>query len=171
MQKEIIIEYKPSIDELAKASYYPIFRNWKFRFFFCTILLAVGYNILYPLFDKENLRVLDFLPFILIPIFVYFSLKRVFDSSKKTLAKDPKFNEKRQLIINLDSLTNVGESFKVKYLWNEFSKIEETNKWFLFYIGDFRVFPIIKNDLKDNQYNDLKELFNSINIKKSLNNN
>jgi YcxB-like protein len=168
MIKEITLEYNPSIDELIKASYYPIFNNWKIRFFFGITLLALGYNILYPLFEKENFEVLDFLPLIILPIFLYFGSKRIFNISKKKLANNPKLNEKRQVFINNESLINTGESFKVKYLWNEFSKIEETPKWFLLYIGDYRVFPIIKNDLKENQYSELKELFNSIDIKKSL---
>ncbi len=168
MNKEIKLDYEPSIDELIKASYYPILNNWKIRFFFGTMLLALCYNIIYPLFEKENFGVLDFLPLIVMPIFLYFGSKRIFNISKKKLANNPKLNEKRQVFINNESLTNIGESFKVKYLWNEFSKIEETTRWFLLYIGDYRIFPIIKNDLKDNQYNELKELFNSINIKKSL---
>ncbi|WP_396155960.1 YcxB family protein [Flavobacterium sp.] len=46
--------------------------------------------------------------------------------------------------------------------------MKETKKWFLIYQKKNTALPIIKTDLKDNQYNEIKELFNSINIKKSL---
>jgi hypothetical protein len=41
-------------------------------------------------------------------------------------------------------------------------------KWFLIYIDKKHAKVIRKADLKDNQYNELKELFSSLPIKKSL---
>ena len=56
----------------------------------------------------------------------------------------------------------------MKYFWKDIFKIEEKNDWFLIYITKDMAKVIRKADLKDNQYNELKELFNSLNIKKSL---
>jgi len=52
-------------------------------------------------------------------------------------------------------------------LWKESFQIKETDKWFLLYLNKTSALPIIKEDLKDNQYNELKQLFNSLDIKKS----
>ena len=168
MKDEIILDYKPNIDELVKASFYSIFKNWKIRLTIGIVIVAILYNILFPLFESKKLVFLDFLPLIIVPIMLYFSSKRIYNISKKTLEKDSKLLEKREVVLNNEIVSIIGESFKVNYLWKEFSKIEETNKWFLFYVGDFKVIPVIKSNLSVNQYNELKELFSSINIKKSL---
>jgi hypothetical protein len=47
-------------------------------------------------------------------------------------------------------------------------QIKETKSWLLIYVQKNSAFPIIKSELKNNEYNELKELFNSIDIKKSL---
>jgi len=56
----------------------------------------------------------------------------------------------------------------MKYFWKDIFKIVEKNDWFLIYITKNMAKVIRKADLKDNQYKELKELFGSLNIKKSL---
>jgi hypothetical protein len=61
-----------------------------------------------------------------------------------------------------------GQTFSVKYSWSEIFKIIEKKEWFLIFLEKNKALPIIKTDLKDNQYIEIKELFNSLNVKKSL---
>ena len=55
-----------------------------------------------------------------------------------------------------------------EFLYPQLKKVVEKKEWFLIYIEKNTAKVIRKADIKDNQYNELKELFNSLNIKKSL---
>lgn len=101
---------------------------------------------------------------ILFPIALVFTIYRY---TKKTLS-NTKLKENINIKLNNESIEDIGETFNMKYFWKDIFKIEEKNDWFLIYITKDMAKVIRKADLKDNQYNELKELFNSLNIKKSL---
>ena len=61
-----------------------------------------------------------------------------------------------------------GETFTVKYFWTEIYKIEEGKNWFLIFLAKNRVKVILKADLDEVQYTDLKAIFSSLPIKKRL---
>ena len=65
-------------------------------------------------------------------------------------------------------IENYIKSFDIKYFWKDIVKLEEKNDLFLIYVKKNQAKFIKKSDLKNNQYNELKALFNSLNIKKSL---
>ena len=81
---------------------------------------------------------------------------------------NPKLKENILQIISKENYYQKGETFEIKYFWNDFIKIEEIKNSFLLYISKKKAIIILKKDLKDNQYKELKELFSSLNIKKSL---
>lgn len=65
-------------------------------------------------------------------------------------------------------MEEVGDSFNMKFFWKDLKKITEKKDWFLIYLEKNSAKVLNKSDLKNNQYNELKQLFNSIDIKKSL---
>lgn len=171
MEKEIIVQYKPDTETLVKVSKYlllrmPFVKVIVFVFFF--VLLQ---NVVLAATQSEtNLQwsFLDLIPFAIVILVwaVVYSLM-VF-SIKNNIKKNKKNQESQKITFTKDSFTQEAESFKVQNFWNEIFKIKETDKWFLLYLNKTSALPIIKEDLKDNQYNELKALFNSIDIKKSL---
>jgi hypothetical protein len=168
MEKEIVIDYNPNVDELLKATYYTKFKNWKIRLIIIIGFIVLILNLVIEPLKKSNKNILDFFPLIFIIFLFFIGRYRHIQKTKNLYFNDSKFKENKQIILNKEKLDYIGETFNIKYSWNEFSKIEETDKWLLLYLGSNRVFPIIKSDLKDNQYNDLKVLFNSIAVKKKL---
>jgi len=87
---------------------------------------------------------------------------------KKNILSNKKNFELQTITFNTKSYIQEGETFKIENFWNETYQIKETKKWFLIYQKKNTALPIIKTDLKDNQYNEIKELFNSLNINKNL---
>lgn len=102
--------------------------------------------------------------FILLPIIIVFT---VFKQTKARLSY-VKLKENIFIKFNNEYREDVGESFNMKYFWKDIFKIVEKKDWFLIYIDKKCAKIIRKADLKDNQYNEVKELFSSLNIKKSL---
>ena len=102
---------------------------------------------------------------IILWIFIYF---RTLSSMKKNILSNKKNYEFQIITLNEKSYLQEGKTFKIENFWNETYQIKENKNWFLIYPKKNTAFPIIKADLKANQYNELKELFSSINIKKSL---
>ncbi|MFH6950977.1 YcxB family protein [Flavobacterium sp. FlaQc-51] len=110
----------------------------------------------------------DLLPLlmvVLVWIIVYFLIMY---SIKKNILKNKKNLEPQKITFTKDFFIQEGQSFKIENLWKECFQIKETKDWFLIYLNKNSALPIIKENLKDNQYNELKQLFNSIAIKKSL---
>ena len=97
--------------------------------------------------------------------FIYF---KTISTMKKNILDNKRNFETQKIIFNMQSYIQEGESYKIENFWNETFQIKETKEWFLIYPKKNTALPIIKSNLKDNQYNELNELFNSINIKKSF---
>ncbi|MTH16338.1 YcxB family protein [Flavobacterium sp. LC2016-01] len=171
MEKEIIIEYKPKTDILVKVSKYllsrmPFVKVLIFVFFFVVFQNAV----LSATQAETHLQwsFIDLIPFgmvLLVWAGVYFL---TMFNIKKNIQKNKKNLESQKITFTKNSFTQEGESFKVENFWQDIFQIKETNNWFLIYLNKTSALPIIKQDLKDNQYTELKQLFNSIDIKKSL---
>ena len=101
----------------------------------------------------------------LIGFVFYFSIISII---RKNILANKKNNEFQKITFNDKSYIQEGETFKIVNFWSETFQIKETKEWFLIYPKKNSALPIIKSDLKDNQYQELKALFNSLTIKKSL---
>lgn len=167
MEKEIIIKpnfvfkdyFKINLYLLINKSYYYIILPLCFTF--------LSFDIYQINRGTKNLVDLIHFPdvvFILLPIIILWSAFRI----TKIRLSNIKLKENVYIKFNNEYLEDVGESFNMKYFWKDIFKIEEKKNWFLIYIDKKCAKVIRKADLKDNQCNELKELFNSLNIKKSL---
>ena len=173
MKKEVTIEYKPEINELMKVSKHLLLNSkiivipiFILIFFILTQSIEFVYNN--KISSKVTLSISDYSSFIIIIIvwtFIYF---RLISTMKQNILKNKRNLEKQTIVFNLKSYIQEGETFKVESFWNETYQIKETKNWFLIYPKKNHALPIIKSELKENQYSELKELFNSLNIKKSL---
>lgn len=174
MDKEITIKYKPNIETLMKVSKHLLFSLPLVKFLPLGILFILLQ--MFPQFvgiNPNNIRdekftFLNLLPIIMvIGIWTFIYLKTL-STMKKNILDNKRNFETQKIIFNLTSYIQEGETFKIESFWNETFQIKETKDWFLIYPKKNTALPIIKLELKDNQYNELKELFNSINIKKSF---
>ena len=181
MENEIVIEHKSDINQLMKVSKYLLLnlRFVKFIPIFILALILIKYlpdlseinqEILEKNYNTENQNYIlsEIVPFLLISIIWIFIGYRTLNSMKKNILSNKKNFEKQKITFTKKSYLQEGETFKIENFWNEMYQIKETKSWFLLYPKKNSAFPIIKSDLKDNQYNELKGLFNSLNIKKSL---
>lgn len=91
-----------------------------------------------------------------------------YQASKKQMKDNPKLKEDIHYTLNHEYFFEKGESYEVKYFWKEVVKVQEKKDFFLIYIRKNAAKLIKKSDLQDNQYNELKTLFKSLPIKKSL---
>ena len=116
--------------------------------------------------SKKIIVLIDFpdLIFILLPLMILFSVYK----QTKTRLSNVKLKENIFIKFNTQYLEDFGESFNMKYFWKDIFKIVEKKEWFFIYMDKKHAKVIRKADLKDNQYNELKELFSSLNVKKSL---
>lgn len=174
MDKEIIIEYKPNIDTLMDASKYILFRLRFVKYIIIVFFIILLQSVTqisggFPEAKEQSLfsNLLPIIMMMAIWSILYFAT--IFQT-KKSILKNKKNLEHQKITFNKTSFIQEAVSFKMDNYWSEIYKVKETKNWFLIYLAKNSALPIIKADLKDNQYNELKELFNSIDIKKSLKN-
>ena len=174
MEKEIIINYTPTIDTLTKVSKYILLNLPIVKFIPMIIVFLILSTKMTEMLGVENINkepespYQDYLTFLIIIIgwiIIYF---RIMATMKKNLLTNKKNFETQKITLTRNSYIQQGETFRVENFWNEIYKIKETKEWFLIYLKKNIAFPIIKSDLLNNQYLELKELFNSLSIKKSL---
>jgi hypothetical protein len=171
MDKEIVIKPKYELKEYFKVSLYVTLRHPLYivlMIFFGLMTLSVlallilgilgGVNNFLSLFDPVYI-VLIIWP-ALVVYFTYIKTKKALES--------PRLKEDITIKYTNNFFQETGETFDIKYYWKDIKKIIETKKWFLIYIQSNQAKVIIKKDLNQNEYNDLKKLFNSLTIKKSL---
>lgn len=167
MDKEIVIKPHFVFKDYFKVYLYLFFCKKLFK------VILVFYLFLFLIFifhfgiSNLNLSELvssSYLFLILFPIALVFT---IYKYTKKTLS-NTKLKENINIKINNESIEDIGETFNIKYFWKDIFKIEEKKDWFLIYVTKDMAKVIRKADLKNNQYNELKELFSSLNIKKSL---
>ena len=171
MEKEITVKPSFNIRSTMKASFYILFKPW-YLFFFPFLLLIGIFNFLdsylnvFNNYDKPNEDFPTFgIVIILVPLFICFS---IYKSTKKQINENPRLKEDIFYIFNNEFLQEKGDTFEVKHFWKNLTKIVEKKDMFLFYTTKNRALLLQRADLNDNQYNELKQLFNSIDIKKSL---
>ncbi|MFM9988190.1 YcxB family protein [Flavobacterium sp.] len=166
MDKEtIIIKQSFPIKEYFIATFNILTNKiviWFFGVIYFFILLVF---ILFLIAETNKTEILSssYVTF-LYPFFLLFALY----IGVRMQLNNPKLKENILQIISKENYCQKGETFEIKYFWNDFIKIEEIKNSFLLYISKKKAIIILKKDLKDNQYNELKELINSLNIKKSL---
>jgi uncharacterized protein YneF (UPF0154 family) len=165
MENEIIL--KPTFDAktIFKASL-SINANKKITAYF--IALAVVFGINY--YNSNRSDGLFFWITFTIILLLYGALVmyKTYSASKKQITSNPRIKENIIYTINNDFFQEKGESFDIKYFWKDVFKVVEKKDFFLIYVQKCVAKIIKKEDLKDNQYNELKVLFNSLDIKKSL---
>lgn len=167
MEKEIKIGYQPNINNLMKVSKYILFNSPLIKYIVPSFtLFYIFSNITNNKLNNQlsnNDTILQLGIIIIIWIFIYF---RTISSMKKNILANKKNEEFQTITFTEKSYLQEGKTFKIENFWNEVFKIKETKSWFLIYQKRNVAFPIIKADLKENQYNELKALFNSLNIKR-----
>lgn len=167
MEKEIVINYTHNKEELSKVSKYILLNSKKFKYLFFGLPILFAINVTSS--EKTDSFFLDYIFPILIVIviwtYIYF---RTIQTTKKRILSNSKIFENITLTINKDSFTQEGQTFKIQNFWKDIYRLKETKKWFLIFQNQNSVIPIFKRDLSEEQNNDLKELLNSLNIKKNL---
>ena len=129
----------------------------------------VIFNNIFVNFNNIEISLIETITSILvIPLFLSFFIFSIFRKTKKSILENPRLKENIIYIINNKSFQEKGDSFDLKYFWENIKKIVEEKDFFLIYVAKNNAIVIKKTDLKDNQYIELKELFNSLNIKKKL---
>lgn len=168
MEREIVIKPKYEINEYFKVNLYIYSRSpiilivlilfALMIFTFLTLFILGSFSDINMSFDPSFV-VLIIWPLLMI-YFIHNKTKKILENSK--------ISENIQIKYNNSFFEEIGQTFNIKYYWKEIKKIKETENWFLIYVKKNQVKVIVKRDLKNQEYNELKELFNSLNIKKSL---
>nr|WP_315196025.1 YcxB family protein [uncultured Flavobacterium sp.] len=173
MEKEIIVKPSFNVSSSLKGNFYILYKPW-YVFIYSFLLLVGVINFLdyyFNLSRNYDKTISDFPTFgiviILAPVFLYYSFRRLI---KKQLSENPRLKEEISYIFNNEYVQEKGDTFEVKHFWKNLIKIEEKKDMFLFYTNKNRAFLLQRVDINDNQYNELRLLFNSIDIKKSLKN-
>ncbi|GAB3711235.1 hypothetical protein GCM10028861_04780 [Flavobacterium koreense] len=167
MDKEIVIKPNFVFKDYFKVYLYLFFCKKIFKailVFYVILVLIFIFQFGISNFNLMELFSASYLFLLLFPIALIFAIYRF---TKKTLS-NIKLKENINIKFNSESFEDIGETFNMKYFWKDIFKIVEKRDWFLIYITNDVAKVIRKADLKDNQYNELKELFGSLNIKKSL---
>lgn len=167
MEKEIIIKPNFVFKDYFKVYLYLYWNRPFFKIISTVVLLIIIFNVLTSLKNDFELNELFNSSFIFILSFPLIIIYSVYRYTKKVLAS-PKLKENISISFNENYMEDIGESFKMKYYWKDIKKIVEKKDWFLIYVEKNLAKVIRKEDLKDYQYKELKQLFNSIDIKKSL---
>ena len=172
MNQEIII--RPTFDiksSLKGLAYILLKPRLLVLYFFVAFVFIFNFldstlNIfgIYDVNSKRQFPV-GLLLIVVLPIFFYFLSYR---SIKKQLDSNPRYKEQILYILNNEFIEEKGDSFAVKHFWKNLYEIVEKKNMFLIFTSKNRAILIKKSDLKQNQYQELKYLFNSLEIKKKL---
>jgi len=167
MENEIIIKPKFIINDYFKVSLFLFVTSRAFLFLTIADLLFVGYFTYYHyigFYSFSDLMLIWFIAMVFWPALILLSM---YVKTKRILA-DPRLKEDISFTFNNTMLVDSGQNYSRTFFWSELLQIKETKNFFLIYITKYMVKVIRKVDLKENQYEDLKELFSSLPIKKSL---
>lgn len=175
MEKEITIQYKPTLESLTKVSKYLLYSLPFIKYMPFFIIVVIIFNRFPQIMglmnnlENQNNEILEItLALVIVSIvwtFIYF---KMLSTMKKNILSNKRNLETQNIIFSTNSYIQEGETFKVENFWSETYQIKETKLWFLIYPNKYSAFPIIKLDLEENQYQELKDFFNSLDIKKKL---
>jgi YcxB-like protein len=167
MEKEIIIKPSFAFKDYFKVYLYLYFNRLPFKILLVLISSIISFNVYLLISEQIPLKEIFTSSFIIILVSPIIMIFVVYRYTKKILS-NKKLKENISIHFNENYIEDIGESFNVKYFWEDIKKIVEKKKWFLIYVDQSASKVIRKSDLKDNQYNELKQLFNSLDIKKKL---
>lgn len=167
MDKEIVIKPNYVFKDYFKIYLSIYFDKLSNKIISLFIVLIILFNLYHV--SNNNIELADvfsgtFIFLLLYPFIILFIKYK----QTKIILSNPKLKEAVFIKINSNGYEILGDSFHIKFNWKEINKIIEKDNFFLIYMAKNDIKIIRKADLKDNQYNELKELFNSIDIKKSL---
>lgn len=128
------------------------------------IILVVSVNLYGQIYYGNPIQTIPILIAVAYPIFLLFF---IYSQTKKILSNE-KLKENISIEFNTEYMEDKGESFHMRYFWKDILKIVEKRNWFLIYVNKDNAKVIRKADLKENQYQELKNIFNSLDIKKKL---
>lgn len=165
MEKQIIINPKFIFKEYFKVNLYLAFSTLLNKVILILNMCALFFILVGTFFSTTNN--LTFEPLIIITLYSTILIFSIYIKTKKSL-QNPKIEEVITLTFNNSFFEEIGETYNIKYNWKEIYNIKETNKWILIFLQGKQVKVVVKSDLEDNQYDELKELLSSLNIKKSL---
>lgn len=165
MENEIII--KPSFDAktICLATFH-IIVGMKTKIIFSIFLMLLIFTVFFSFFIEDINTFSIIKPYIYLIFFVGLFTFSMYRITKKQISQNPKIKENISYILNNEYFQEKGESFEIKYYWKEVIKIVEKKDFFLIFIAKNKAIVIKKIDLKNNQYNELNELFKSLNLKK-----
>ncbi|MEG0848848.1 MAG: YcxB family protein [Flavobacterium sp.] len=167
MEKEIIVKPSFTFKDYFKANLYIYLTRPAFIIISVVVFLIILVNVTNIFSNEVNLKDIftsSFVFILLYPLLIIYSIYR----HTKRIFKNPRLNENLSIHFNENYMEEVGDSFNMKFFWKDLKKITEKKDWFLIYLEKNSAKVLNKSDLKNNQYNELKQLFNSIDIKKSL---
>lgn len=173
MEKEITIKQSLNSKQIANSSTY-IFFNSNLKYIFFTIFAILLFNLIIEIINPYNINktsefdfstLLPFVFLILAPILIWNSFKKV---ANKNLVEKGRFYINVNYTFNSSEFKISGENYSNSYKWEELSKITETKNWILIYTNGYQAIVLDKNQQKAEVINEIKKIFNSLNIKKSL---
>lgn len=176
--EEIKFNYKIDSNELTNVSLYNI-KKLKVLyiipialiiFFMMSIFGDLLFSIIIPEHTYQEKDWTEYIPAFIFPIILIIVAFRLKNSIKKNIDKNPRIKEVVNYTVNQSFIEEKGESFSVKHYWNNLNKIEETDKWFLIFVNRHQSLPIFKNQINSETIDQLRLIFNGIDIKKKLKN-
>lgn len=173
MEKEIIINQSLNAKQIGEIST-NVFFSSKLKYFyflvvFCTLLSSfVPFLNLYDTKINQELDLTNFI-FPIIFISVPFLFKNsIQKNAEKIFTEKEMFYRNMKYTLNSNQFIIEGDSYYNTYDWKNLHKIKETKKWFLIYNNQYQAIAIDKNQQKTETIKEIKQLFNSLSIKKSL---
>jgi hypothetical protein len=169
METTIVIHRQPNAKSLISASRHILFRT-RFVKIIAVFAVLVMLNILLspnqtPGATTRSMDWINYVSVLLIWAVLLWSIDR---SIRKSIANNPKSLEPQTLTFTTQGVVSEGLSYKIEYPWSTVIRIKETRRWLLIYVTKNTALVIEKENLTDNEYNDLKKLFASLNVKKKL---
>ena len=167
MEKEIVIKPSFDVNSAIKVTFHVLFGSKKSIITFFAALFVIFSNIFFSIASGKK-QEFDIYSLLMIVFFltciIFFSYRGI----KKQIFNNPRLKENIVYVLNKDYFQEKGDSFEVKHFWENIIKVVENIDFYLIYITKYSALYVRKIDLKENQYDELRGLFNSLDIKKSL---
>jgi hypothetical protein len=90
------------------------------------------------------------------PVVMYFTIGQAFDKNKL-------FNERLEFTLGDSALSIAGQSFRSTYTWDQVTKVQETEKYFMLYQGRVMLSIIRKEEADKDTVDKLRKIFQTRN--------
>lgn len=167
MEKEIIIEPNFDVKTTFKATLLVLLSS-RYMIYIICLLLLFTFNIFGSILIEEIDMFSVLQPIIILVLFISVYVFLTYRNTKKQILENPRIKENIVYTLNNEYFQEKGDSFEIKHFWKNIIKVVEKKEYFLIYVAKNKANFIRKSDLKNTQYDELKELLSSLNIKKSL---